>query len=167
MWVRKAKVIIVRDFRQLAPITHLKTEDSEDYPILDIDIFNKTGISEKINKGMEEERLTTLQEQRRMPKEIAELVNELVYGGTLKTEKKPIEKDKKEKEVIASKPFSGEKIILCDTSTLNPWCRKSKSGSHVNVFNAFLSVLLAEKSQTKQSRYRSHFNSFHYPSLPD
>lgn len=140
-----SKVVIIGDFRQLAPIAISNGELVEKW--LRKDIFEVFGITEKINEGKEETHMATLREQRRMPKEIAELVNKLVYANILVTKKKPPDKDKKEKEVINSKPFPKEKVILCDTSEFNPWCTKNPvRRSPFNVYNAFLSVYLAEQA---------------------
>lgn len=140
-----SKVVIIGDFRQLSPIAISNDELVEKW--LRSDIFKVFGITEKINKKVEEARMVILKEQRRMPKEIAELVNKIIYSGKLITEKKPPDKDKKEKEVIDSKPFPKEKVILCDTSEFNPWCVKSPvRRSPFNVYNAFLSVYLAEQA---------------------
>ncbi|HPP65015.1 MAG TPA: AAA domain-containing protein [Candidatus Paceibacterota bacterium] len=140
-----SKVIIIGDFRQLAPIAVSNDELVEKW--LRRDIFEVFGITEKINRKEEEAQMAVLKEQRRMPKEIAELVNKVIYANILITREKPPEKAKKEKEVIRSKPFPGEKVILCDTSEFNPWCTKSSvRRSPFNVYNAFVSVYLAEQA---------------------
>ncbi len=139
-----SKVVIIGDFRQLGPIAKSKDELVKKW--LKRDIFEVFGITEKINKNEQEPRMAVLTEQRRMPKEIAEMVNKLIYANKLTTKEKPPDEDKKEKEVINSKPFPKEKVILCDTSEFNPWCTKDDSGSRFNVYHAFLSVYLAEQA---------------------
>jgi len=141
-----AKVVIIGDFRQLPPIAMANHELVDKW--LKRDIFEVFGITEKINKGEGEQRLAILQEQRRMPKEIAELVNKRIYmRNPLITEKKPSDEDKKEKDVIDSKPFPKQKVILCDTSEFNPWCTRSPvRRSPFNVYSALLSVYLAEQA---------------------
>lgn len=141
-----SRVIVIGDFRQLAPIAMAKDKFVEKW--LKRDIFEVAGITKKINEGREEEKLAILNEQRRMPKEIAGLVNTVVYkDNPLITKEKPPEEKKKEKEVFNSKPFSGEKVVLCDTSEFNPWCTKSPSQrSPFNVYTALLSVYLAEQA---------------------
>ncbi len=139
-----SKVIIIGDFRQLGPIARAENELVGKW--LKRDIFEISGIAQKVNKGEKDERLAPLYIQRRMPKEIAELVNNLIYEGILKTEKKSFTEDKKEKQVIQSEPFPNEKIILCDTSQFNPWCSKTGDGSRFNIYNAFLCIYLAEQA---------------------
>jgi len=140
-----SKVVIIGDFRQLAPIA--KADDELVKKWLKRDIFEVSGITKKIKEG-KKEKLAILREQRRMPKEVAELVNTTVYkDNPLITKEKPLEEERKEKEVFNSKPFSGNKIVLCDTSEFNPWCTKSPNRhSHFNVYNALLSVYLAEQA---------------------
>lgn len=140
-----SKVIVIGDFRQLAPIAMANSELAKKW--LRRDIFEVSGITEKINNNDEEERLTILKEQRRMPQEIAELVNKPIYKGNLITKEKPQDKHNTEKEVINSKPFPKEKVILCDTSEFNPWCARSPvRRSPFNIYNALLSVYLAEQA---------------------
>lgn len=140
-----SKIVIVGDFRQLAPIAMSNDELVKKW--LRRDIFEVFGITEKINKKEEEARMAVLKEQRRMPEEISELVNKIVYTDILITKRKPPDKDKKEKEIINSEPFPGEKVILCDTSDFNPWCIKSPvNHSPFNIYNAVLSVYLAEQA---------------------
>jgi superfamily I DNA and/or RNA helicase len=141
-----AKVVIIGDFRQLAPIAIANHELVDKW--LKRDIFEVFGITEKINRGEREQRLAILQEQRRMPKEIAALVNKHIYmRNPLITERKPSDEDKKEKDMIDSPPFPKQKIILCDTSEFNPWCTRSPvRRSPFNVYSALLSVYLAEQA---------------------
>lgn len=141
-----SKVVIIGDFRQLAPIAMANDEMVKRW--LRRDIFEVSGITKKVNEGKKEKRLTTLKEQRRMPKEIAGMANAVIYKDhPLITEKKPPKEEKKEREVFNSKPFPGENIILCDTSEFNPWCTKSPSRrSPFNVYTALLSVYLAEQA---------------------
>ena len=140
-----AKAVIIGDFRQLPPIAMTNHELVTKW--LKRDIFEVFGITERINKGEREKRLAILREQRRMPKEIAELVNKRIYASSLITEKKPPDEGKKEKHVIDSNPFPKQKIILCDTSEFNPWCARSPvRRSPFNVYSALLSVCLAEQA---------------------
>jgi ssDNA-binding Zn-finger/Zn-ribbon topoisomerase 1 len=139
------KVVIIGDFRQLGPIATADGELAQKW--LRRDIFEVSGIQERVDKGEEEKHLAVLKEQRRMPEEIAELVNEPIYKNTLVTKKKPDEKSNKEEDIVASQPFPQKNIVLCDTSEFNPWCVKSSvQNSPFNVYNAFLSTRLAEQA---------------------
>jgi len=141
-----AKVVIIGDFRQLPPIAMANHELVERW--LKRDIFEVFGITEKINKGEGEQRLVVLKEQRRMPEEIARLVNRIYLAPyNLVTARKPPGADKKEKDVINSDPFPKQKVILCDTSEFNPWCTRSPvRRSPFNVYSALVSVYLAERA---------------------
>lgn len=141
-----AKVIIIGDFRQLPPIAMANHELVNKW--LKRDIFEVFGITEKINRGESEPRLAVLKEQRRMPHEIASLVNRIYQAPyDLITAKKPQEEDRKEKNVINSAPFPKQKVTLCDTSEFNPWCTRSPvRRSPFNVYSALVSVFLAEQA---------------------
>jgi len=162
-----SKVIIIGDFRQLGPIAVADDELSQKW--LRRDIFEVSGIREKINKGKKEERLAILREQRRMPKEVANLINKPIYDNKLITKEKPRKEAKEEQEIFTKEPFPGEKIALCDTSEFNPWCVKSSvRNSPFNVYNAFLSIHLAEQALANGVKdiaiitpYRSQTNLIH------
>jgi len=138
----KEKVIVIGDFRQLSPIAQSDSAEVEKW--LKRDIFEESGITQNIKVKKLDERVIQLKEQRRMPEEIVQLINEIVYNNTLRTG----EKDKKEKndEIITlrAEPFAGKRIIICDTSSVNPWCGQSVNGSPFNVYQAFLSIELAK-----------------------
>lgn len=137
-----SKIIIVGDFRQLGPVVR-NADDELVKKWLKRNIFDITGIAEKIDKGLKEEKVVILQEQRRMQKEISEIVNDLIYGGNLKSFKDETKAD----EIIKSAPFPENVVILCDTSKFNPWCTKNNVfNSPCNVYSALLSVHLAEQA---------------------
>ncbi len=140
-----SKVIVVGDFQQLPPIAMSNNELVKKW--LKTNIFQVAGITEKIERKEKENRIVILKEQRRMPKEIAEVVNRLIYQGYLISAEKTHKEKKKEELIINSEPFRGEKIVICDTSEFNPWCTQSASyKSPFNIYSAFLSVFLAEKA---------------------
>jgi broad-specificity NMP kinase/DNA-directed RNA polymerase subunit RPC12/RpoP len=141
----KSKVIIIGDFRQLSPIATANHDLVNKW--LKRNIFEIAGIQQKIDEGIEGKKLVVLKKQRRMPKEIAKLVKAVIYNGILETETKPHNEAQREIEVITKSPFSGEKVILCDTSEFNPWCTKSPIlNSKFNVYNSLLAVYLAEQA---------------------
>ncbi len=48
-------------------------------------------------------------------------------------------------DVIELSPFQGKKVIFIDTESINPWCiRQPLTGSPFNLFNALLTVSIAE-----------------------
>lgn len=138
----KEKAVIIGDFRQLAPIAQ------GDSPLvhkwLARDIFEQVGLTSRVNNNEADERLVPLKEQRRMPDEVVDLVNNAIYGGMLRTGPKSAAEKSTEEQVYAGEPFSSQRIVICDTSAVNPWCGRSTAGSPFNVYNAFLSVALAE-----------------------
>jgi superfamily I DNA and/or RNA helicase len=141
----KSKIIIFGDFRQLSPIA--LSEDKSVEKWLRRDIFKVSGITRNINEQKKDDRLAILREQRRMPASIAELVNKTVYlKHSLETKEKGGKRKEKEQKVISSVPFSNKEIVLCDTSTFNPWCARSLRKSPFNIYSAYLSVHLAEQA---------------------
>ncbi len=81
-----SKAVIVGDFYQLPPIAI--SDEPQVKKWLKRDIFEINEIPEKISKGIEDNRLVKLTEQRRMSPEIADIVNESVYKGSLKNKNK-------------------------------------------------------------------------------
>lgn len=136
------RVVVIGDFRQLAPIAGSKTPLVQKW--LARDVFTQTGITEKVNRREPDPRLIELREQRRMPQEVADIVNEPIYGGMLRTGPKTADEQELEAVTLARRPFPGERIIICDTSSVNPWCTTSRARSPFNVYDAFLAVELAE-----------------------
>ena len=138
----KEKVIIIGDFKQLAPIAQSDTQEVTKW--LKKDIFEVVGITKNIEEGQIDERVVQLREQRRMPEEIIKLVNEIIYYNTLKTGEKNTEEKNIELFVLKSEPFPNKRIIICDTSNINPWSSRDPKGSPFNIYNAFLSVEIAK-----------------------
>ncbi len=137
------KIVVIGDFRQLSPI--VQNKDSRlvrDW--LGRDIFEVSGIREKIDNQESDDRLVKLKEQRRMPKSIQEIINKKIYGGSLEKGKKDKKEQLSEDKTVKALPFRNQNIAVCDTSEFNPWCARSISGSPYNIYSAFLSVYLAE-----------------------
>jgi superfamily I DNA and/or RNA helicase len=138
----REKAIIIGDFRQLAPIAQSDTPAVKKWMIKDI--FEQAEITTRVNEEKEDERLVQLKEQRRMPKEVVSLVNEIIYKNTLRNGPKDKHEQNAESAALKAEPFPSKRIVICDTSSINPWCSKSPRGSPFNIYNAFLSVELAE-----------------------
>ena len=140
----KKRVIIIGDFMQLPPIAQADGKKVDDW--LKRDIFEVSGITKKVGEGRSAKGLCVLDEQRRMTKDIAELVNQKVYNGILKTKEKTGRFKEQEEKTINTTPFNGKTLVLCDTSRFNPWCKKDNSGSHFNIYNSLLSAHLASNA---------------------
>jgi ssDNA-binding Zn-finger/Zn-ribbon topoisomerase 1 len=131
----KDKIIILGDFRQLAPIAIAESANAERW--LRRDIYELTGIIEnggKLIEKKERHRLTTLIEQHRMHPNISYLSSELLklYEDGLKNaeDTKTIMPD------VA--PAKGRAVCLVDTSDYNPWCNKTPDYSRLNIYDALV-----------------------------
>lgn len=75
----KQSFVCLGDFRQLAPITFTKSG------LLNMDLFQYTGISRAVSERKGHRWLTMLDEQYRMPPLIGSLISQTMYDGLLKT----------------------------------------------------------------------------------
>lgn len=138
------KIIVIGDFRQLAPIARSDAEIVNRW--LKTDIFDYAGIITDVENGTKSDKLVPLVEQHRMHPSIMAVVNEPIYDGNLKAGRKAPEALEKETKTVAAQPFEGQNIIICDTSTFNPWCSMTSNGSPFNIYSACLSLYLAERA---------------------
>jgi hypothetical protein len=139
------KIIITGDFRQLPPISTANTPHARKW--LKKDIFEQANIVQNYELGIPDPRLAKLTVQHRMHPQIAQLVNAKMYGNELKTHETTIQSASK----IANKePFPSSPIILCNTSSINPWATFfSQHKSRINIFHAFLCCSLAKEALNK------------------
>ena len=121
------KIIVVGDFNQLQPIIRTKN-NNQVIEWLKKDIFRKNGIIDGTDQ-----RLNTLRIQRRMKKAIAEISNQCLYNGIL------------EHELLNSKLNNEPPVSFYDTSKAEPIATIPKKQGRINVYNAVLSVKLAQK----------------------
>ena len=136
------KIIIAGDFRQLPPISIASTPLAKKW--LKKDIFEQANIVQNYELGKPDPRLAKLTIQYRMHPQIAQLINSKMYGNELKTHETTIHSTSK----IANKePFPNSPIILCDTSSINPWTiTPPHHKSRINIFHAFLCCSLAQQA---------------------
>jgi len=144
------KCIITGDFRQLPPIAKATTPHAQKW--LKKDIFEQANIVQNYELGKPDTRLTKLTVQHRMHPQIAQLVNAKMYGNELKTHETTIQSTSK---ITNKEPFPNSPIILCDTSSINPWAmilQEYKSKSRINIFHAFLCCSLAKQALDKNTQ---------------
>lgn len=138
------KVIIIGDFRQLAPIAQAKTNLVNKW--LKRDIFEQVGIIKNVDLEKQDERLACLLEQHRMRPEISKIPNRFIYKEKLRdSEKKPHEKHIEE-HTIKAHPFPNDVVIICDTSKFDPWCAVTDDFSRFNIYSASLAIHLAKQA---------------------
>ena len=157
--VAEKNIVIVGDFLQLPPIVIADTDIAKKW--LGRDIFEVSGAQKLFRTGDPRLPCVMLNQQFRMKKEIADVVNIYYrsYGGLLSDDgSKPISYGESlfkewyntdfEKGLYSS--YRKEKSIhLLDTQSLNAWVTSVPSGknksSRLNAFSAVLSVELAFK----------------------
>ncbi|NMB08943.1 MAG: AAA family ATPase [Tissierellia bacterium] len=136
----KERIIFIGDFRQLPPIAISEGELVDKW--LKKDIFEFSKVKECVNNNKFHPNMTMLNEQRRMHPSISKFVNENIYNNLLKDHK----------SVINDKT-SRESLSIIDTSLMASICRVDENKSRFNIFNAFISVMIAIK------HYHEGYNS--------
>lgn len=123
----KKKIIVVGDFYQLQSIVKTRNNAIVNNWFKK-DIFRKNNIENEHDL-----RLNTLKIQRRMKAPIAEISNKCLYNGILQHH--PI-----------LKKLEGEPAVtFCDTSLYKPYATIPGNIGRINVYNAVLSIKLAQK----------------------
>lgn len=140
------RIVILGDFRQLAPIC-VADESGVALKRMGTSIYVESGIIDGNEKVQgEDPRLVSLRRQYRMHEVIGELANELVYvpdGNPLDHHAKPDRTDRGRRAL----PESDSPIVLCDTSSANPWCaRLEGTYSRYNIYSAIVTIRLAEQA---------------------
>jgi len=135
------KVVVIGDFKQLAPIAQSKNK------YLHMDIFEFSGLKKNIEEKGEDQRLVALDEQFRMDPAISEICNTFVYQPcNNRLEDSPGVKNRNNDNILERDPYPDEPIVFCDTSSVNPWCTSTPSHSCFNLYHAILVVKLMERA---------------------
>ncbi len=145
----RKRLVIVGDFCQLPPIVNYKSKGKEEADRM-VEKWLKTSIFQTsgIEKAIEDEslpmpgNLVVLREQHRMPKEIADMVNHMMYGRFRGGEFSLItngQQTTQSHEVLA-----GQKFGIIDTSKPQPTSGRSGSNSPYCIFNAALIMALVD-----------------------
>lgn len=129
-------VTIVGDFKQLPPIC--VSEDPIAKKWLGRSIFDVLGIN-TVQGALNDQRVALLKTQYRMAPEIADVSNRLIYGGAL-------ENHPNTKNLVLDDDISGtHKLVVVNTSEINPWCNHLSTGGRFNIYHALVSASLAKK----------------------
>ena len=134
----REKLILVGDFRQLAPIVQSDAKD-----ILGKDIFGYLGISNTMNV-YPHPWLVMLNEQRRMHPDISEFSNQNVYGSLLTNHESVLSN---RREIVEKKPLPGRAIGIIDTAGTYCACMKNSENSRFNILSAIISFLMALQAE--------------------
>lgn len=140
------RVVVLGDFRQLQPICNADKSTVAQQRIAR-SIYQEAGIVDELQRvNHSDKRLVSLRKQYRMHAAIGELSNELVY----RPDGNPLEHLAPTEMTgpgLAAQPHGGSPVILCDTSSANPWCARLTPGySRYNIYSAVTAVRLAEKA---------------------
>lgn len=143
-------LVIVGDFIQLPPVVISNNDKAKQR--LGTNIFEESGIIEKLKKNEAPGNFITLDRQYRMDKDIADISNQFyhVYNRTtLKTELSP---QWQSEQVDFNRWFyddaypwenDGHAVRVIDTENLNSWATGVPGSSRCNYFNAALDIELA------------------------
>ncbi len=137
--LRARKVgIIAGDFRQLAPIVS-NTDSDNVKEWLASDAFSIAGIPNSLREGNSPACLNVLRTQHRMPCEICDVVNEISYSDYPLRTPSDLRRD----------DYLGERLVLFDTSSLNPWSAyRSYTSSRYNILHAIVVANVIRKHGT-------------------
>ena len=140
------RVFILGDFRQLQPIC-IAHESPIAQKRIAKSIYQESGlIGDDQNVRLDDPRLVSLRKQYRMHEQIGELANELVY----RNDRNPLEHcapSSRTESGTGVNPQPGSPLVLCDTSSANPWCARLEPGySRYNIYSAVTAIRLAKQA---------------------
>lgn len=133
---------IFGDFRQLAPICVSTAAIAQEW--FAKDVFQHAGVVEAHERGLVDPRVTSLRTQFRMGEQICETVNQLAYGGLLRTDSGARDRAIRLAEI---EPGPGAEVVVVDTGALGAVCSvdaQPDSYSRVNVLSAALAASIAQ-----------------------
>jgi superfamily I DNA and/or RNA helicase/ssDNA-binding Zn-finger/Zn-ribbon topoisomerase 1 len=162
----KEKVIVVGDFCQLPPIakhrilySDLRTQEVKDLETtlvtkwLKDDIYTFSRTKEMLRTGELVPWLRQLNIQYRMDPDIGDVVNHIMYEQFPKTfwlqhgdNTKNRRDEVRENLIIHSEPLTGSSIGIYETDKKTSFPYRTKSGSYYNLYQALLSVHIAEEA---------------------
>jgi len=128
-------VTIVGDFLQLPPICIAEEPMAQKW--LGRSIFTVLGIS-SVEEACNDNRVSLLDTQYRMSPAISAIPNRFFYQGKLKDHPSTFKQ-----ELIDG--VSKSPLVMIDTSAMNPWCSRLKTGGRFNLYSALLSATLARR----------------------
>lgn len=137
----RKRFICLGDFNQLPPIVQCNSAS-----ILNIDIFQYTGISSAVGTGKNHKWLCMLNTQYRMHPDISDFSSRNMYRNLLKSEDNM---DQLRKPIVDSFPIKGNALTFADLSGMLSVCLKSADGSRFNILSALISFGLAMRAAEK------------------
>lgn len=139
----REKLVLLGDFRQLAPIVQFSPAS-----ILRKDIFTYLHATDGSGGVTNHPWLTMLNEQRRMHPDIASFASTNLYSDQLRTADGVKEGVK---SITENAPFENKVFALVDHSEYQALCYTTRSGSRYNPLSAVISIKLALKALEKMN----------------
>ncbi len=137
-------LIVVGDFRQLAPICEGDTDKTRRW--LQKDIFDDTGLIAIVCENKRgDRRLVSLTEQHRMHPSISAVCNTIAYNNML-TDAYYL-KSLREELIEDIPPLKGKPVVVIDIGDFHTWTLREKSFSHFNPISSALTACLAVRSK--------------------
>ncbi len=136
------RLLFFGDFRQLPPVCI--SDDSIALDWLSRDAFDIFGIQKNIDSGNDDNRVSMLNIQYRMPQAVGDIVSNFCYGGKLATDPTTAEAVKQQARFA---PAENEPLVILDTSKCNTACfseKKVGSYSRINPLHALFCLSLAQ-----------------------
>jgi len=130
------RLLLFGDFRQLPPVC--VSEEPQVREWLGRDAFDIAGIQQAVNQGRTDSRVTLLNTQYRMNREIGTIVSKFSYGGMLNTDDAT---HRITQLISASEPVPNSPIVIVDTSSAYTACmqeRKKGSFSRLNITHGLI-----------------------------
>lgn len=142
------RIAIFGDFRQLGPISQSESK------WLQTDIFEESGVTEKVKKGESDSRMVLLKTQYRMHPNISALPNKLYYSNQLQNGEGTLENNKK---IVNKHPFPNHSTVFYDISRLPAYCYSDKqSHSRFNIISALISVSISNQYERDVNSQTGH-----------
>jgi hypothetical protein len=131
----RGQITIVGDFLQLPPVCIAREETARRW--LGRSLFSVLGI-DQVKKAMSDERVTLLNTQYRMAREISAIPNIFFYQDMLKDDSSTVGRS-------LDDGVSRSPLVLIETGAMNPWCSRLSAGGRFNLYSALLCCTLAKK----------------------
>ncbi|MEP0872763.1 DEAD/DEAH box helicase family protein [Trichocoleus desertorum AS-A10] len=143
----KRRIAIFGDFRQLGPISQADTDNTQTW--LQRDIFEESGIIDRVNREQPDDRMVLLQTQYRMHPTIAAVSNHLFYSSWLK-DGETVQADTQ--AIVDAPPNPGKSLIFYDLSGAFAFCYSDQENhSRFNLISALIAADIAYKAQQAET----------------
>lgn len=138
----KLAVTLVGDFKQLPPIVQSTSQHAQEW--LGRSIFDVLNIA-SVEQSKQSNLVTMLDTQFRMAPEIAAVSSEMFYGGLLQSSKSTSNLG------LNDSIFGNSRIVIIDTSVVDPWSTAAKQGGKFNIYSTGVAVKLCERLLAEHS----------------